>query len=65
MRYFASVILAMVLGALAGSLIGWPVELLTGQSGWVLVAGSLGMNGGAFWAAARRAEGKPAWRPRA
>jgi len=65
MKYFVSVIVGMLAGGFAGALVGVAVDQLTQQSGWSLVVGTLGANGGAFWAAMRRAEGRALWRERA
>jgi hypothetical protein len=46
---------------LLAALIGFLVEQATGYSGWALTLGALGANVGAYWAGARRAEGKPIW----
>jgi hypothetical protein len=64
MKYFLSVMIGMVAGALVGGVVGAGVELVTHQTGWALVVGTLGANGGAFWAAMRRADGKAIWRER-
>ena len=58
MRYLLSVYAGLVLGALAGALLGFLVDQLTGQAGWSLTLGSLGACLGALWAGLRRAEGK-------
>ena len=65
MKYFASVIVGMLAGGLVGAVVGAGVDQVTQQSGWSLVIGSLGANGGAYWAALRRAEGRTVWRERA
>ena len=64
MRYFLSCLVGLVGGALLGSLVGLGIEQAVGQSGWSLTIGALGANGGAFWAATRRADGRPLWRVR-
>ena len=64
MRYLLSVYAGLLFGALAGALIGFVIQLPTGQDGWALTIGSLGACLGAFWAALRRAENKLVWRSR-
>jgi membrane associated rhomboid family serine protease len=64
MQYAASVYVATAFGAVAGGLLGFGVQLITGQDGWVIVLGALGANAGAFLAALRRADGLPVWRVR-
>jgi hypothetical protein len=64
MKYLVSVIGGILLGGFVGALVGVGVEQVTQQSGWSLVVGTLGANGGAFWAAMRRAEGRALWRER-
>lgn len=63
-QYLLSLLLAILLGTLAGVLIGFIVQEASRQQGWALVVGSLGASAGAFWAAWRRAAGKPVWRER-
>jgi hypothetical protein len=41
--------LTLVVGVL-GALLGFGIELVTGQPGWVLVGGSMGLCGGAIFA---------------
>ena len=65
MKYFVSVIVGMLAGGCAGAVVGAGVDQVTQQSGWSLVVGTLGANGGAYWAAMRRAEGRTLWRERA
>ena len=65
MKYFVSVVVGMLAGSFAGAVVGAGVDQVTQQSGWSLVAGMLGANGGAYWAALRRAEGRTVWRERA
>jgi hypothetical protein len=64
MRYLLSVYAGAVFGALAGALIGFGVQQITGHEGWALLVAALGACGGAFWAGMRRAEGQPVWRVR-
>ena len=64
MRFFFSVLVGLAIGALAGALIGFLVQQVSGQQGWTLVVGSLGANVGAFWAGLRRVSGMPVWRVR-
>jgi hypothetical protein len=64
MRYLLSVYAGVVFGALAGALIGFGVQQVTRQEGWVLLVAAIGANGGAFWAGLRRADGQPLWRIR-
>jgi hypothetical protein len=61
MRYLLSVTVALGLGAAVGGALGFAIQQLTGQDGWALVVGSLGANGGAFWAALRRADRAAFW----
>ena len=65
MKYLVSVMIGLLAGGLVGALVGAGVDQVTQQSGWSLVVGTLGTNGGAFWAAMRRAEGRALWRERA
>ena len=58
MAYLLSVYAGLVLGALAGGLVGFIVDQATASAGWWLTLGSLGACLGAFWAGLRRAEGK-------
>lgn len=64
MQYLLSVYAGAVVGAVAGGLIGFGVQQVTGQDGWALVVAAIGANGGAFWAGLRRADGQPLWRIR-
>jgi hypothetical protein len=65
MKYFVSVMVGILAGGFAGAVVGAGVDQVTQQSGWALVIGTLGANGGAFWAALRRADGRTLWRERA
>ena len=64
MGYFLSVCLGIVAGALLGGLIGYVVDLVTGNQGWTLALGGLLACLGALWAGLRRAEGRYIWRVR-
>ena len=65
MKYLLSTYTGLLLGALAGALVGFAVQQVTNQAGWSLTLGSLGACLGAMWAAMRRADGKLLWRTRA
>jgi F0F1-type ATP synthase assembly protein I len=65
MKYFLSVLAGVLAGGFVGAAVGVGVDQITQQSGWSLVIGTLGANGGAFWAALRRADGRTLWRERA
>jgi hypothetical protein len=58
MQYFISVIIAMLLGSVAGGLLGFLLQQAIGQEGWAIVLGALGMCLGACFAALRRADNK-------
>ena len=64
MKYFVSVLVGIAAGGLVGAVFGAVVEQVTQQAGWALVIGTLGANGGAYWAAMRRADEKTLWRER-
>lgn len=56
--YLLSVYLGLLLGTVAGALIGFGIQAASGQAGWSLTVGALGACGGSLWAALRRADGK-------
>ena len=58
MRYLLSVYAGLLLGAVAGGLLGFVVDQVTGLAGWWLTLGLLGACLGAFWAGLRRADEK-------
>jgi hypothetical protein len=58
MQYFISVIMAILLGAVAGGIVGYVLQQAIGQEGWAIVLGAAGMCGGAFFAGLRRADNK-------
>ena len=63
MQYFISVVVGLLLGAVAGGLLGFLWQGTVKQEGWALVIGALGACAGAWWGGIRRTEGKLLFRP--
>jgi hypothetical protein len=61
MKSYLTALAAFLMAGLLFALVGYLIELATGQNGWALTLGALGASAGAYWAGARRAEGKPIW----